>query len=148
MSGADQASTLSLPFDWPVRVYWEDTDAGGVVYHASYVRFLERGRTEWLRRYGIEQATLRDQHNILFPIRDLRLAFRAPARLDDELTVETRLTQCRSASLQFAQRILRGGEVLLEATVRAACVSADSFRPRPLPDDLFHATPAVDAGGA
>lgn len=140
MSGEAMPAQLSAPFNWPVRVYWEDTDAGGVVYHASYVRFLERGRTEWLRGYGVEQIRLRDERNILFPIRDMQLAFRLPAVLDDELAVETRLTQCRSASLQFQQRILRAGELLLEASVRAACVHADSFRPRQLPDDLFNAT--------
>ncbi|HRY01191.1 MAG TPA: tol-pal system-associated acyl-CoA thioesterase [Xanthomonadaceae bacterium] len=140
MSDVDLPAHLAQPFSWPVRVYWEDTDAGGVVYHASYVRFLERGRTEWLRRYGIEQIRLRDEQNILFPIRNMQLAFRAPAVLDDELVVETWLTQCRSASLQFQQRILRAGDLLLEASVRAACVSADRFRPRQLPDDLFNAT--------
>lgn len=138
MSGTALPEHLARRFNWPVRVYWEDTDAGGVVYHASYVRFLERGRTEWLRQFGVDQVTLRDEHNILFPIRDMQLAFRAPAILDDELQVESRLTQCRSASLRFAQRILRGRQLVLEATVRAACVSASDFRPRPLPDDLFH----------
>ncbi|MEZ5465960.1 MAG: tol-pal system-associated acyl-CoA thioesterase [Lysobacteraceae bacterium] len=144
MSAEALPAHVAEPFNWPVRVYWEDTDAGGVVYHASYVRFLERGRTEWLRRYGIEQIRLRDEQNILFPIRDMQLAFRAPAVLDDELVVETSLTQCRSASLQFQQRILRGGERLLEATVRAACVHADSFRPRQLPDDLFDVAGRTD----
>ena len=144
MSAEALPAHVAEPFNWPVRVYWEDTDAGGVVYHASYVRFLERGRTEWLRRYGIEQIRLRDPQNILFPIRDMQLAFRAPPILDDELVVETRLAQCRSASLQFEQRILRGGERLLEASVRAACVHADSFRPRQLPDDLFRFVPRAE----
>ena len=124
-------------FHWPVRVYWEDTDAGDVVYHAAYVRFLERARSEWLRSFGISQIALREQRDVLFPIRSMALEFRAPARLDDQLDVEVNLLQLRSASMQFAQRILRGGELLLEAKVRAACISASSFRPRVLPDDLF-----------
>ena len=130
---------MSTDFLWPVRVYWEDTDAGGVVYHASYVRFLERARTEYFRHRGIEQEALRRDNNVVFVVRDMALRFVRPARLDDRLDVSVRLHQRRPASLAFRQSIVRSadGEVLIEAEVRAACVAADAFRPRPIPDDLF-----------
>ncbi len=130
-------------FRWPVRVYWEDTDAGGVVYHASYLRFLERARTEWLRAQGIEQARLRAERGILFVVSDMRLRFRAPARLDDELVATIGAFTRRSASIAFAQCILRprDGVTLLEADVRAACIDAASYRPCRIPDHLFVENP-------
>lgn len=125
-------------FSWPVRVYWEDTDAGGVVYHASYVRFLERGRSEWLRALGIHQQALATDRDLLFAIRALQLDFLRAARLDDALIVRTVLSQRRGASLVFQQEIRRGDEILLRAEVRAVCLSASAFRPQPLPPDLLH----------
>ena len=125
-------------FSWPVRVYWEDTDAGGVVYHASYLRFLERARTEHLRALGIEQERLRAD-NTVFVVRDMQIDFVKPARLDDMLAVTVALAERRKASLVFTQRILRTADdaVLVEARVRAACLEAASFRPRPIPQGLF-----------
>ena len=101
----------AVPFSFPIRVYWEDTDAGGVVYHASYVRFLERARTEWLRAQGVGQRALRDSEDLVLVIRDMTLDFRKPARLDDELQVSVAMTGRRSASLLIAQEItcLQGG---------------------------------------
>ena len=125
-----------LPFSFPIRVYWEDTDAGGVVYHGSYVRFLERARTEWLRAQGVGQQALRDNEDLVLVIRDMTLDFRKPARLDDELQVSVVVTERRSASLLFEQQIVRGDEVLVGAHVRVACLVASSFRPRPLPEWL------------
>ena len=126
-------------FSWPVRVYWEDTDAGGVVYHASYLRFLERARSEWLRAHGIDQLRVRDTLGIVFVVRDIAIEFLLPARLDDELDVELIAASRRSASMTFSQRILRrvDGAVLTTARVRAACVAAADFRPCRIPDDLF-----------
>jgi acyl-CoA thioester hydrolase len=126
-------------FSWPVRVYWEDTDAGGVVYHASYLRFLERARTEHLRALGIEQERLRAENNVVFVVRDMQIDFVRPARLDDVLAVTVALAERRNASLVFNQRILRAADqaVLVEARVRAACLEAASFRPRPIPQGLF-----------
>lgn len=127
------------PFRWPVRVYWEDTDAGGVVYHASYLRFLERARSEHLRHLGIEQEALRKDNNVVFVVRDIAIGFLKPARLDDLLDVSVVLAGRRPASLMFQQQILRrsDGLLLVEASVRAACVDAAGFRPRPIPDGLF-----------
>ncbi|WP_026816557.1 tol-pal system-associated acyl-CoA thioesterase [Arenimonas composti] len=120
-------------FSFPIRVYWEDTDAGGVVYHGSYVRFLERARTEWLRAQGVGQQALRESEDLVLVIRDMSLDFRKPARLDDELQVSVVMTGRRSASFLIEQQIVRGGEVLVDARVRVACLVASSFRPRPLP---------------
>lgn len=129
----------AAPFRWPVRVYWEDTDAGGVVYHASYLRFLERARTEYLRHLGIEQEGLRKDNNVVFVVRDIAIGFEKPARLDDVLGVTVVLVERRPASLVFQQQILRESDaaVLVQARVRAACVQAATFRPRPIPDGLF-----------
>lgn len=129
----------AAPFRWPVRVYWEDTDAGGVVYHASYLRFLERARTEYLRHLGIEQEGLRKDNNVVFVVRDIAIGFEKPARLDDVLGVTVMLVERRPASLVFQQQILRESDaaVLVQARVRAACVQAATFRPRPIPDGLF-----------
>ena len=123
-------------FSFPIRVYWEDTDAGGVVYHASYVRFLERARTEWLRAQGVGQQALRDTEDLVLVIRDMTLDFHGPARLDDELQVSVVMTERRSASLLIEQAISRGDRVLVRAKVRVACLTASSFRPRPLPEWL------------
>ena len=127
---------IAVPFSFPIRVYWEDTDAGGVVYHGSYVRFLERARTEWLRAQGIGQQALRAGEDVVLAIRDMTLDFRYPARLDDALQVSVAITERRTASLRVAQEIARGDRVLVAAVVRVACLTASTFRPRPLPEWL------------
>ncbi|MGH8031746.1 MAG: tol-pal system-associated acyl-CoA thioesterase [Luteimonas sp.] len=126
-----------LVFSLPTRVYWEDTDAGGVVYHARYVAFLERARTEWMRAIGHGQQALRDDHGIVFAVRAMRIDFRAPARLDDVLAVSVALIDCRRASLVIAQRIHRAADPLLDAEVRIAALGAADFRPRGIPQDLY-----------
>lgn len=123
-------------FSFPIRVYWEDTDAGGVVYHASYLCFLERARTEWLRAQGIAQQALRDAHDRVLAVREMRLDFLRPARLDDELRVTVRLQERRSASFAVAQELFRAEDCLLRAEVRIACLQASRFRPCALPDWL------------
>ncbi len=124
-------------FRWPVRVYWEDTDAGGVVYHASYLRFLERARTEWLRAAGITQSTLAEQSGLVFVVSRMQLHFRAPARLDDALEITVKPLQARRASLELEQQILCQQTCLLTASVRAACVTADAFKPTPIPESIL-----------
>lgn len=133
----------SSVFTWPLRVYWEDTDAGGVVYHASYLRFLERARSEWLRSQGVAQLRVRDEHGVLFVVRDMSLTFLLPARLDDELAVTVDAGERRSASMTFSQRIVRRADdaVLVQASVRAACIDADSFKPCRIPPNLFTEQP-------
>jgi len=126
-------------FTIPVRVYWEDTDAGGVVYYASYLKFLERARSEWLRGLGIDQATLLRDERLQFVVVEANIRYHRPARFDDELVVSVKLEELRGASVVLGQEIhhARGrGHHLLSATIRAACLASDSLRPRPLPKRL------------
>ena len=128
--------TDSADFQHPVRVYWEDTDAGGVVYHAQYLAFMERARSEWMREIGFGQEALREA-NLCFVVRSMEIDFRMPAKLDDLLSVSVRLAQCRGASLVIAQEVRRGAELLAGAEVRVAAVSADRFRPVPIPEAVL-----------
>lgn len=123
-------------FSHPVRIYWEDTDAGGVVYHAQYLAFLERARSEWMRAQGYGQELLRREHSLLFAVRAMQLDFLKPARLDDALEVTATLQECRRASVIFRQQIGRGGDLLLTATVRVAALGTD-FRPTAIPQPLY-----------
>jgi len=129
-------------FVWPARVYWEDTDGGGIVYYANYLRFLERARTEWLRQLGHSQQRLVREEGILFTVVSLEIEYRAPARLDDELEISCQPRPQGPASLRFAQSIWRRAaaaerELLAEASVRVACVDARTLRPRRLPAFLL-----------
>lgn len=125
-------------FVLPVRVYYEDTDSGGVVYHANYLKFMERARTEWLRSRGFEQDALRHEQGLLFAVRSLRLDYLRPGRFNDWLKVHTHLLQCGSASLTFAQTVQRGGETALcQAEVKVVCLDAQTFRPRPIPKPIL-----------
>jgi acyl-CoA thioester hydrolase len=121
---------------WPIRVYYEDTDASGVVYHAAYLRYFERARTEWLRTQGYSQERLRTDLGIAFAVADMSIEFRRPARLDDELTVSAAVIERRRASLVFAQELCAAAlpeHVLTRAQVRVACVDVTRFVPRALP---------------
>jgi acyl-CoA thioester hydrolase len=131
------------PFTIPVRVYWEDTDAGGVVYHASYLRFLERARTDWLRAIGIDQAALMRDERRQFAVVESNIRYHRPARFDDKLLVSVGVGERRGASFVMLQEIRRdaaGNELLVSATVRAACLDSDTLRPRPLPATLVTQT--------
>jgi acyl-CoA thioester hydrolase len=116
-------------------VYWEDTDAGGVVYHAGYLRFLERARTEWMRAMAMGQDALRRSHGVVFVVRELSIAYDKPARLDDELDSTVQAVRLHSASMDIAQDVLRvaDGITLARAQVRIACVDAEAFVPRRIP---------------
>ena len=127
-----------MSFLWPARVYWEDTDGGGIVYYANYLRFLERARTEWLRQLGHSQQRLVREEGILFTVVSLEIEYRASARLDDELEISCEPHPQGPASLRFAQSVYRRAagterELLAEASVRVACVDARTMRPRRLP---------------
>nr|WP_207627104.1 tol-pal system-associated acyl-CoA thioesterase [Photorhabdus tasmaniensis] len=123
-------------FRWPVRVYYEDTDAGGVVYNARYVAFYERARTEMLRQHGIHQQHLLDEQ-IAFVVRRIVVDYRAPARLDDMLQVESEITDIRKASLTFIQRIVDvNGTILNSAEVLIACVNTSQMKPIALPKSI------------
>jgi acyl-CoA thioester hydrolase len=125
-------------FSWPVRVYWEDTDAGGVVYHASYLRFLERARTEWLRALGVDHFALKQSSGLAFLVRDMQIDFLRPALLDDELSVTVVVMQRRAASILFTQTVVRAdGTCLIRANVRVACVDIRHMLPARIPADLM-----------
>ena len=128
----------------PVRVYYEDTDFSGVVYHASYLRFLERGRTEFLRAAGVDQSSLHAEGDLFFAVRRLTIEYLRPARMDDVLVVETRTADVRGASLVIAQRILRGGEALATADVRVAAIAGG--RPVRIPEGLRSILSRPDGG--
>lgn len=129
-----------------VRVYWEDTDAGGVVYHAQYLAFMERARSEWMRAAGLDQDGLRRAHDLVFVVRAMEVDFRAPARLDDQLSVSVALLECGGASLVLAQRIERAGTLLVAAKVKIAALRASDFRPCRIPAFLLpHLTPSPES---
>ncbi len=121
-------------FLWPVRVYYEDTDAGGVVYHSNYLKYLERARTEWLRALGYEQERLRRESGLMFTVTRMEIRFRAPARLDDRLSVSVAVAQTGRASLILDQTITRevDSRTLIEASARIAMID-QTFRPKRLP---------------
>lgn len=129
---------------FPVRVYWEDTDAGGIVYHANYLRFFERARSDLLLCLGIRQQQVLAETGLAFAVTDCRLRFRRPAKLEDRLVVETRLLARGGASIELAQAALRGGELLVEAEVRAAMIDREG-RPRRLPPAIAAAFAPVAA---
>ena len=120
-----------------IRVYWEDTDAGGIVYHASYVRFMERARSEWLRACGIDQVQLRAAERLQFAVVDMQIAWKRAAQHDDLLNVSAELLEMRGASFTFRQQVRRGDELMVEATVRAAAIDADTLKPRRLSPALL-----------
>ncbi len=123
-------------YNWPVRVYYEDTDAGGIVYHANYLKFFERGRTEFLRALGIEQQALIDADHTAFVVRSMTLDYRFAARLDDELSIRTSVTKVGGASVQFLQEAWCGEVLLNSANVKIGCVDVRTTRPRSLPDHV------------
>ncbi|MEW6590267.1 MAG: tol-pal system-associated acyl-CoA thioesterase [Pseudomonadota bacterium] len=128
-----------MAFAWPVRVYWEDTDAGGVVYYANYLKFMERARSEWLRSRGFEQDALRDAAGVVFVVRRVEIDYLAPARFNDALDVTVALHECGRASLVVRQELLRGDTRLAQAEVTLACVDAARFKPVKMPEPLLHA---------
>jgi acyl-CoA thioester hydrolase len=138
---------MTAAFVWPVRTYWEDTDAGGIVYYANYLKFMERARTEWLRSIGIDQVSLKDEHGLMFVVVDVEAHYRKPARYGDELQVTCKVRETTRASITLDQEVYRdsvGGELLLDGRVRAACLDAQTYRPRPLPPQLWTQIKAGD----
>jgi acyl-CoA thioester hydrolase len=125
-------------FQLRVRVYWEDTDGGGVVYYANYLKFMERARSEWLRALGVDQAGLWRDERIQFAVVEAQVRYHRPARYDDLLDVTARVESFRGASVSFRQEVRRqDGELLASAFIRAACLDSDSLRPHALPERLL-----------
>ncbi len=141
-------AVMTGEFIWPVRVYYEDTDAGGVVYHTNYLKFMERARTEWLRQFGIEQDQLRREAQVIFAVRALSVKYIHPASFNEQVVVITLIEKRRRASLVFDQRIVRpkhaklpdnfaaSAGLLCRASVDVVCLDSHSWRPRPLPAAL------------
>ncbi|MDO8988202.1 MAG: tol-pal system-associated acyl-CoA thioesterase [Sideroxyarcus sp.] len=123
-------------FSWPVRVYFQDTDAGGVVYHASYVNFMERSRTEWLRTFGYSNAGLMKELGVMFVVRSLKLDYLKPALLDDMLAATSQIKDVGRSRLNIHQVVMRGEEKLVEGEVHLVCVNAETFKPVSIPDVL------------
>jgi acyl-CoA thioester hydrolase len=118
-------------------VYYEDTDVGGVVYYANYLKFMERCRTDWLRAMGVDQQRLRADRQVQFVVVNIVVDFLRPAVLHDEILVTATLERLAGATIHFKQTIMRGGEQLIDATVRAACIDSGTLKPRAIPKDLF-----------
>lgn len=132
-----QTVSSSREFHWPVRVYYEDTDAAGVVYHSNYLKFMERARTEWLRSIGFSQEHLRKREGILFVVANMDIRFRKPAIFDEELNVRSVIKNMNAASLNFTQTITNAQcEIVCNADVTVACLQADTFRPCRIPDNI------------
>lgn len=121
-------------FSWPIRVYYEDTDSGGVVYHANYLNFMERARTEWLRALGFEQTMLKSELGIIFVVHSMTITFKSPALFNDMLEIKSQWVKLGFGSMEFFQTIMRDSQILLEATVKLACVDAESFKPIAIPE--------------
>ena len=121
-------------FTWQIRIYYEDTDAGGIVFYANYLKFFERARTEWLRGAGVAQQALVAEHGAIFVVKNVNVDYHAPARLDDELKLTLNIEKLGRASVLFAQQAWCGDVLLASATVKVGCVDAATLRPRSLPD--------------
>jgi acyl-CoA thioester hydrolase len=129
--------TAQPVFRWPVRVYWEDTDAGGIVFYANYLKFFERARTEWLRSLGVAQSGLKDERGGMFVVSETSVRYLAPARLDDELIVTAQLEASGRASLIIVQQAQRGDTLLAVGTIRIGWVDAATLRPGRIPDAIL-----------
>jgi acyl-CoA thioester hydrolase len=124
-------------FEWPIRVYYEDTDSGGVVYHSNYLNFMERARTEWLRNLGFEQDELITNYQCIFAVHSMQLNFRRPAKFNDALVVRSNIINVSGASFEFDQKIVRNDELLCEAIVKVACLGTNRFRPKSIPSFIL-----------
>jgi acyl-CoA thioester hydrolase len=124
-------------FEHTLRVYWEDTDAGGVVFYANYLKFFERARTEWLRHLGLGQQALRDKTGVVFVVTDTQVTYRAPARLDDLLRITVTLHQQGTASMRIQQQAWRDHTLLASGDIRIGCVDVGTFRPRRVPTEVL-----------
>jgi len=125
-------------FTWQIRVYYEDTDAGEVIFYANYLKFMERARTEWLRKINFDHKILKDKYKLLFAVKNLTINYIKPGHLDDLLTITSELLDSRKASLTFGQNIKNeNNELLSEAKVKIACINSKTLKASPMPDELI-----------
>lgn len=125
-------------FRWPIRIYYEDTDSGGVVYYANYLKFMERARTEWLRAEGFEQDELIANENVIFAVRSVQADYLSPARFNEKLVVNTRVIKKGKASITVEQVVKREEDVLCKAIIKIACLDAQNFKPAVMPENLYN----------
>jgi len=123
-------------FSLPVRIYFEDTDSSGVVYHSNYLKFMERARTEWLRSIGIDQRHLKQDNHIMFVVHRIDIQFKLPARFNDDLIVKSELRDIGSSKIEFRQMIYRNDEMLIDASVDIACIDSEKFKPVRIPPTI------------
>ena len=135
----------AVDFEFTLRVYWEDTDAGGVVFYANYLKFFERARTEWLRSLGHGQERMRIDGGAMFVVSDTSMRYRRPARLDDLLRITVRLARVTRTSITLDQQAWRDDEMLTEGSIRIACVEAGTFLPRRIPTEITACLPTMPA---
>jgi acyl-CoA thioester hydrolase len=128
---------LAPRYSHAYRIYWEDTDAGGVVYYANYLKFMERCRTDWLRAIGVDQYRLRLERQLQFAVVNVVVDFLGPALLNDEILVTAELERMSGATISFKQTIMRGDRQLIDASTRVACLDSGTLKPRAIPKDLF-----------
>ena len=121
---------------WPLRIYYEDTDSGGVVYHSNYLKFMERARTEWLRDFEIDQKALKDNLNLMFVVHEIDIKFTSPAVFNDEIEVQTKLEKLGSVKIELEQRIFRSSELLIKSRVVVASVNSISMKPMRIPNEI------------
>lgn len=133
---------MNRPFCLQLRVYYEDTDVGGVVYYANYLKYMERARSEWLRAQGLSNIELAREQGVLFAVRSVELDYHKPARLDDWLSVSAEVVRGGAASLVFRQDVRRGDELLCGGHIKLACLDAVAFSPRPLPTRVSGLVPS------
>ena len=120
-------------FEWIARVYFEDTDSGGVVYHANYLKFMERARTEWLRKLGLNQIKLKKENKVMFVVRKIDIQYKIPARFNDELLIQTVCVKTTDYSIMLKQNILRDKQTITEGSVEIVCINSDLFKPVRIP---------------
>ena len=120
-------------FEWIARVYFEDTDSGGVVYHTNYLKFMERARTEWLRKLGLNQIKLKQENKVMFVVRKIDIQYKIPARFNDELLIQTDCVKTTDYSIMLEQNILRDKQTITEGSVEIVCINSDLFKPVRIP---------------
>ena len=122
-----------LPFKWSIRIYFEDTDSGGVVYHSNYLKFMERARTEWLRSLQINQAELKKKDKIMFVVANVNIDYKKAARFNDELDIKTSLDKIGASRVDLTQNIMKNSELYISAKVSIACIHSETFKPQRIP---------------
>jgi acyl-CoA thioester hydrolase len=139
----DQTLPRAEPFSWPIRVYYEDTDSGGIVYYANYLKFMERARTEWLRALGFTQRELAEREGVVFVVRSLAIEYLRPSRFDDSLQVTVEPVKVGAGQIVVAQEVRRAAELLASAEVRLACVNVATLRPVRIPQAVHIRTGTI-----